>query len=613
MRPRRPGSPLGLLPPQRRAAGAPPLRAGPPLDHRPVRARRARTRRSTSGRRSSSIRASWSSTELFFDGGAGPEHGRQLLLQAACRLRPPQRPRLPAGRVAASRPLAVDRPARGADGEGARGLAPRRGRGAARRGSRVGDRLAAGLLLRRRGAGGRLDSSRAGTARPSLHARAEQQRQGHAERLVGRAGLAARARASRRCGARCARARRRRCFGRPTAPASRSLELVVVTSRVEAALVEPAARARAHTSARRARPCRGRELRRTPRDGRIPTSCACRRQACRSPWCAGETISPLRCAVRTCRRRHVRKAGRTIAVSAPALVVIAVAWLRLEQPVGSLWRVLALLLLAVAACSPFRPLDALRRCRGRHPRRGPHRGWSRSRSVAPRPPGLGLRPLACVLSPRDPLRKRLRRLLQHAPPVRPSRARGDARARAVGHLHLRAGADAPRGGAETGRSGACPPRGGRVAGNAPRPVARDRHGGRDPRRRARPARWPRLATRTGARASGRRGRGGGRHRGRLRDSRAPRPRALADVESGPRRKRADGRGIRLERAVRRPQVLRASHDRPPGAVRPAAHLSARHGARRLQGRCVGGRSAASRATRWSLRPPCVRRTRHPRS
>jgi transglutaminase-like putative cysteine protease len=48
----------------------------------------------------------------------------------------------------------------------------------------------------------------------------------------------------------------------------------------------------------------------------------------------------------------VRKAGRTIAVSAPALVVVAVAWLRLEQPVGSLWRVLALLLLAVAAALP---------------------------------------------------------------------------------------------------------------------------------------------------------------------------------------------------------------------------------------------------------------------
>jgi protein-glutamine gamma-glutamyltransferase len=50
----------------------------------------------------------------------------------------------------------------------------------------------------------------------------------------------------------------------------------------------------------------------------------------------------------------VRKAGRTIAVSVPALVVVAVAWLRLEQPVGPLWRVLVLLLLALAAALPPR-------------------------------------------------------------------------------------------------------------------------------------------------------------------------------------------------------------------------------------------------------------------
>ena len=48
------------------------------------------------------------------------------------------------------------------------------------------------------------------------------------------------------------------------------------------------------------------------------------------------------------------RAGRTIAVSVPALVVIAVAWLRLEQPVGSLWRALALLILALAAALPRR-------------------------------------------------------------------------------------------------------------------------------------------------------------------------------------------------------------------------------------------------------------------
>jgi transglutaminase-like putative cysteine protease len=51
----------------------------------------------------------------------------------------------------------------------------------------------------------------------------------------------------------------------------------------------------------------------------------------------------------------VRSAARTIAVSAPALAVVAVAWLRLEQPVGSLWPVLALIALALAAAVPTHP------------------------------------------------------------------------------------------------------------------------------------------------------------------------------------------------------------------------------------------------------------------
>jgi hypothetical protein len=50
----------------------------------------------------------------------------------------------------------------------------------------------------------------------------------------------------------------------------------------------------------------------------------------------------------------VRSAARTAAVSAPALVVVAVGWLRLEEPVTSLWRVLALLVLAFAAAVPRR-------------------------------------------------------------------------------------------------------------------------------------------------------------------------------------------------------------------------------------------------------------------
>jgi Transglutaminase-like superfamily/TgpA N-terminal domain len=59
----------------------------------------------------------------------------------------------------------------------------------------------------------------------------------------------------------------------------------------------------------------------------------------------------------------LRSAGRTFVVSVPALVVVAVAWLRVEQPLGSLWRVLALLALALAAVMPrrrsFRAVAAL--------------------------------------------------------------------------------------------------------------------------------------------------------------------------------------------------------------------------------------------------------------
>ncbi|HZT85893.1 MAG TPA: transglutaminase-like domain-containing protein [Gaiellaceae bacterium] len=50
----------------------------------------------------------------------------------------------------------------------------------------------------------------------------------------------------------------------------------------------------------------------------------------------------------------MRDAARTATVGVPALVVVALAWLRLEQPVGSLWRVVALLALALAASAPRR-------------------------------------------------------------------------------------------------------------------------------------------------------------------------------------------------------------------------------------------------------------------
>ena len=56
----------------------------------------------------------------------------------------------------------------------------------------------------------------------------------------------------------------------------------------------------------------------------------------------------------------MRRAARTVAVAAPALVVVAVAWLRLEQSAASLWRVIALLALALgAAALPRRSLRFL--------------------------------------------------------------------------------------------------------------------------------------------------------------------------------------------------------------------------------------------------------------
>ena len=48
------------------------------------------------------------------------------------------------------------------------------------------------------------------------------------------------------------------------------------------------------------------------------------------------------------------RSARTVAVSIPAVLVVAVAWLRLERPLGSLWPVLALLALALASALPRR-------------------------------------------------------------------------------------------------------------------------------------------------------------------------------------------------------------------------------------------------------------------
>src|SRR5262249_32878465 len=85
---------------------------------------------------------------------------------------------------------------------------------------------------------------------------------------------------------------------------------------------------------------------------------ACRPQVCRSQSSGTVTISRRRWTERSPSpgRWRVRNTARTVVVSAPALVVVAAAWLRLEQPGGSLGRVRVLLGLAPAggAAAPQR-------------------------------------------------------------------------------------------------------------------------------------------------------------------------------------------------------------------------------------------------------------------
>src|SRR5436190_15610258 len=90
------------------------------------------------------------------------------------------------------------------------------------------------------------------------------------------------------------------------------------------------------------------------RPARIPPSCACRRQECRSPSCATAGTSRPHSKEQDRGRRRMRNAVRTAAVATPALVVVAVAWLRLEEPAVPLWRVLAILALALATAAPRR-------------------------------------------------------------------------------------------------------------------------------------------------------------------------------------------------------------------------------------------------------------------
>ena len=114
----------------------------------------------------------------------------------------------------------------------------------------------------------------------------------------------------------------------------------------------PAAAARARAARRLARLRRGGELRGRPAPAGPELL---RLQAAGVPVAVvrrGDDLGSVPRAARARRRRRMGRAGRTIAVSAPALVVVALAWLRLEQPVGSLPTAFALLVLALAAALP---------------------------------------------------------------------------------------------------------------------------------------------------------------------------------------------------------------------------------------------------------------------
>ena len=133
------------------------------------------------------------------------------------------------------------------------------------------------------------------------------------------------------------------------APASRSLELVVVTSRIERSLVD---RLLERALTRRAVALVHVEAESFAGAQRRPEPELLRLQAAGVPVAVvRQRRRSRRCAARRGRDRG-RRMRRTIAVSAPALVVVAVAWLRLEQPVGSLGSALVLLLLAVGAALP---------------------------------------------------------------------------------------------------------------------------------------------------------------------------------------------------------------------------------------------------------------------
>ena len=269
-----------------------------------------------SRRRSSSIRGSSLLDRLFSEGGAHAQEGRRLLLQRPTGFELHSVRDYVHGDSLRKVHWRSTAQARAADGEGARGRAARRGGGAARRrrGARpLGDSFdvavrAAGSILQAHHRRGRRCALVVNSAARETQADRD------------RCELAARARDPRRRGADRAHAGVSRFCRRTAGIAARSLELVVVTSRVDVTARRPA-RSACALAARR--------LARVRRDGSRPAAAAAPSPGgrdSRSPSCGAATISRPRSAHR---RRALR---RTALVALVPAVVIAATWLRLEDP-----------------------------------------------------------------------------------------------------------------------------------------------------------------------------------------------------------------------------------------------------------------------------------------
>ena len=270
------------------------------------------------------------------------QDGRRLLAAPQQRLRAAQRARVRTGRIAPPGALAVDGAPLPADGEGARGLASRRDRGPPRRAMRRQWSGTASRCRCERQARSWTRTSAAGGAR--ARASTPQRREVQHVHSPG-GGLAARARAA-RCGRADGRTRRSRgsCSRRTVrgtgARARRGHRSSRAGTRSTGSFSErsPGGGSRSSSSTRRASTV-------------LPAvrslgCCACRPRESPSPSYVPAINSPRASPASRHRMPHMLK---TVALSAAAALVIAVDWLRFEEPRSGGGRPFVLAALAIGA------------------------------------------------------------------------------------------------------------------------------------------------------------------------------------------------------------------------------------------------------------------------